>query len=154
MNINKILDNMLFLISFFIILGCSSYKSSDASLSLNNSNNTLIARIYIDMWGGGAGGVDYIVNIQTISEKPVLNKNIVFQAQKEGKICIDWINNKTLKISTNINRYLKKKNINLDVKVVYSSLDEPSKVCLSPSFTQTKFDSAKAKTSRISIGKE
>ena len=139
-DINIMITNKIFLILFFIILGCSPNKLSEASISLNNSNNTFVARIYIDMWGGGAGGVDYIVNIQSILEKSVLNKNIVFKTAKEGKICIDWIDDKTLKISTNIDTYLKKKNINLDVNILYTSLDKKSKVCLSPSLTQTKFD--------------
>jgi len=106
-DINIMITNKIFLILFFIILGCSPNKLSEASISLNNSNNTFVARIYIDMWGGGAGGVDYIVNIQSILEKSVLNKNIVFKTAKEGKICIDWIDDKTLKISTNIDTYLK-----------------------------------------------
>jgi len=139
-DINIMITNKIFLILFFIILGCSPNKLSEASISLNNSNNTFVARIYIDMWGGGAGGVDYIVNIQSISEKSVLNKNIVFKTAKEGKICIDWIDDKTLKISTNIDTYLKKKNIKLDVNILYTSLDKKSKVCLSPSLTKTKFD--------------
>ena len=132
--------NKMLLILFFIVSGCSSHKLPKSTLSLHNSNNTFVARIYIDMWGGAAGGVDYIVNIQNISEKPVLNKNIVFKTAKEGKICIDWTNNKTLKIATNIETYQKKQKVNLDVNILYTSLDETLKACFSPSLTQTKFD--------------
>ena len=105
-------------ISFFIT-ACSSILDDDIDKKLEavNFNKTYIARFYINMWGGAAGGIDYFVNIQKVDEKPNTSKNVVFKSSDNMiTICLKWTNNNKLNIITDAHRY-KFSQLNRDIKV-------------------------------------
>ncbi len=127
-----------------LIVACSNNDDSISSFELNSPKDNFVARIYVDMWGGSAGGVDYIVNVQKKLQKSNSSKHVLFKASKEGSICMDWIDEDHLKVSTDINEHIsiQKRVIeidNKDIKIVYTSKKD-SQNCISPQINQTKFD--------------
>ena len=115
------------IIFMFFIVGCSDTRIiMEPNIVIKNSSNTFVSRAYIDMWGGAAGGINYIVNIQPESEEFLLSKNVIFKTSKEGKICVDWIDETTIKISTSINKgiSIKKETIilnNTKINILFTS---------------------------------
>jgi len=115
-------------VAVLLIAGCSDTNilNIEPNITVKSPKNLFVARAYVNLWGGAAGGVDYIINIQPNSEKSLFSKNIIFKTSKEGKICIDWIDEKNIKISTAINKNIsiKEKTIvigNKKINVLFSS---------------------------------
>ena len=135
-------NRVILILSF--VFGCSNNSDYNPSIELKSPNDDFVSRIYIDMWGGSAGGVEYIVNVQKKLEQANSDKNIVFKTSKEGKICIDWLDEKNLKISTNLNSHIsvKKKILYLDDKKIYIKYSDIAnlKNCINLQNNQTKFD--------------
>ncbi|HIP52124.1 MAG TPA: hypothetical protein EYG94_08565 [Campylobacterales bacterium] len=111
---------------FFVACTERDVLNIEPNIMLTSPNNSFVARAYIDMWGGSAGGVDYVITIQSESEQADISKNIIFKTSKEGEICMDWIDEENIKISTLISKKItiKEKSIRLNnknIQIGYSS---------------------------------
>jgi len=73
---------------FFVACTERDVLNIEPNIMLTSPNNSFVARAYIDMWGGSAGGVDYVITI--LSPNKLIYLKILFsKLQKREKFV--WI---------------------------------------------------------------